>query len=144
MQLSLTHILLAGLVATVVMTLFSYALSYAVERNFKEPEILGVLLKRIAPHLNTMVYYLFGWVLHFAVGYLFVIGFGLVWENTRIHATVLNGVWMGALAGLVGIATWHITLKLHPNPPFLNLPAYYANLLVAHVIFGIGAALSYQ
>ena len=144
MQLSLTHILLAGLVATVLMTLFSYALSYAVERNFKEPEILGILLKRLAPHLNTLVYYLFGWVLHFAVGYLFVTAYSLLWENTAIKPTLLNGVWIGFVSVLAGIGIWHVTLKLHPNPPFLNLPAYYANLLVAHVIFGVGAALAYQ
>lgn len=144
MQLSLTHILQAGLAATILMTLFSYALSYAVQRNFKEPEILGVLLKRLAPHLHNIIYHLFGWALHFAVGYLFVTAYSLLWENTAIKPTLLNGLWIGFVSGLVGIAIWHFTLKLHPNPPFLNLPAYYANLLVAHVVFGLGAVLAYQ
>lgn len=129
---------LTALAATTMMTIFSYVLSYIVKVNFKEPEHLSVMLKRIPIH--DMVA---GWAVHYFVGLLFVVAYFLMWKN-GIEANTGSGLVIGAISGLIAVLVWHLTLKLHPYPPRIHRIPFYIQLVPAHIVFAIAATWVYQ
>jgi hypothetical protein len=137
------QIISGAVTGTSVMTLASYCISALKQNNFKEPQILGILIERLAashPRFNSR---LAGWALHYAVGVLFVTVYDKLWSDTRLQPNVTNGLALGALSSLPAVAVWHLTLKLHPRPPRLDREKFYAHLVTAHIIFGLFAALGY-
>lgn len=129
---------LTALAATTMMTIFSYALSYIVKMNFKEPEHLSVMLKRIPIHDKVA-----GWAIHYIVGLIFVVAYFLIWKN-GIEANIGSGLAIGAISGLIAILVWHLTLKLHPHPPRIHRIPFYIQLVSAHIVFAITATCVYQ
>lgn len=85
-----------------------------------------------------------GWVLHYVIGFIFVIGFHFFWKVTSVTPSLLSGSLLGLLCGFMGIAGWHLVFLLHPKPPSINLKEYYLHLIVAHILFGLGAAAGYK
>jgi hypothetical protein len=57
---------------TTMMTLFSYLVSLAADKNFSEPEHLGTLMHRLVPGSSKKMTQAAGWGAHYAVGLLFV------------------------------------------------------------------------
>ena len=129
---------LTALAATTMMTVFSYVLSYIVKVNFKEPEHLSVMLKRIPIHDRVA-----GWAMHYFVGLLFVVAYFLMWKN-GIEANTGSGLAIGAISGLMAILVWHLTLRLHPHPPRIHRIPFYIQLVPAHIVFAIAATWIYQ
>lgn len=123
-----------------LMTVFSYIVSALADDNFKEPELLAVLMKRLGGNWNKPLYLLAGWQLHYLVGLLFVSVYTYLWERNYLKRDLKNGLFLGFLSGIIGIGFWNATFSLHPNPPKIQLKKYFAQLLVAHLLFGAGAA----
>ena len=126
------------------MTMFSYIISRKQREQFREPVLLSILIKRLIsdkkyPKLNAH-----GWLVHYTVGTTFCTLYDYVWRRSNLNPTLANGAIIGALTGVVGITGWHLTFQLHPDPPKINLQKYYGHLLVAHVVFGMFAALGYR
>lgn len=142
--MDIAKILSGSIGGTSLMSLFSYLISDSKHKNFKEPEILGELLNRIAPDLSEKQANLAGWALHFGAGAAFTTIYDQIWEKTSIKPDIKSGAIMGAISGLIGIAVWRATIAMHPNPPIKNYTAYYKHLILAHVFFGIAAAESYK
>lgn len=142
-DMTATRIVLAAVMGTSAMTLFSYQVAQREKEQFREPELLNSLVKRLPGDTKFPVRNMEGWVIHYTVGTLFVIVYDKLWR-TRFKPSVLNGICLGAASGLIGIAGWHAVIRLHPQPPRINLKKYYPHLLVAHVVFGAFAALSYN
>jgi hypothetical protein len=136
-------IVLAGTAGTSAMTLFSYAVSEYIDKNFKEPRVLGALLERVlfTGRKNTEPA---GWLLHYGVGLAFTSAYDFIWRRTSIKPTVKNGLIMGGVSSLAGIAVWDLTFKTHPNPPAIHLKRYYGHLILAHLIFGAFTAIAYK
>jgi len=134
----------ASIGGTSLMSLFSYLISDSKNKNFKEPEILGELIKRIIPDLNEKQADLAGWALHFGAGTMFTTIYDQIWEKTSIKPDIKSGAIMGAISGLIGIAVWRATIAMHPKPPIKDYHSYYKHLMLAHVLFGIAAAESYK
>lgn len=63
---------------------------------------------------------------------------------TSVDPSFLSGSFFGLICGFIGVAGWHFVLSIHPKPPLIDLKKYYIHLLVAHIIFGWGAALGYK
>lgn len=137
-------ILSSAIVGTSAMTLLSYLISETQKKNFREPEILGQLIKSIPiVHSKTHANIL-GWSTHYIIGILFVAFYSELWEQTKIKPSIGTGAVLGVLSGLVGIVGWQIMFDTHPNPPYKNLKQYFYHLIIAHIVFGIFSTITYK
>lgn len=142
-MLSAFYIILNAILATTFMTAFSYGLSYALKKEFKEPELLNKILARLhvigssSVEINPL-----GWSIHYTVGIIFILFYEVLWESTSYTPTLGNFMFVGAFLGVLAIVVWAMVLKIHPRPPKVDYPWYYIQLFVAHTIFGVGAFLS--
>lgn len=140
-----TSISISTIVATSAMTAFSYIYSSIVNRQFREPELLNILVIRWSDRpQNLSKNSLVGWFIHYFVGLVFIVVFYMLWEKMQIDATLLSGVSFGFLAGMVGVTGWQLTFWIHPNPPDLNFKHYYIHLILAHVIFGVSGLITFN
>ena len=132
------HIITIGIIATLAMTAFSYLLSAITKRNFREPRLINLLLKRatiISTHLCSE--HIIGWAIHLFIGILFVACFLGLTVIDIFQINYSSGFLFGCLAGTVGAVFWGITLKLHPDPPKLKKIWYLIQLIPAHIVFGV-------
>src|SRR5688500_5387271 len=117
-------------VAIILMTLFSYVFSAIRKKQFKEPELLNDLLRRInIIHSSYFKNHPAGWVIHYAVGYLFVFAYYLLFQYSSINPTLWVYTVLGFGCGIVGIAGWKLTFAIHPNPPDIHFSEFYVHLL---------------
>ncbi|UII31430.1 hypothetical protein LVD17_24360 [Fulvivirga ulvae] len=140
-------ILSAAIVGTSAMTAFSYAMAVQKQKKFEEPVLLNKLIRRMMPvnKLKPDDEGLTGWWLHYAVGVLFLVVFDHMWRKGKVKPYLPNTLWLGGLAGLVGIGIWKGTYKIHPNPPEdIDLKSFYGQLFVAHLIFVATAAFGHR
>lgn len=142
--MAVTAIIFGALIGTSLMTLFSYFLSKKTDRNFREPDILNQLLFDLQLIEFKKKPLIPGWILHYVVGFIFVVGFHVFWNVTTVNPSQISGSILGLFCGFIGIAGWHLIFKLHPKPPSIALKKYYIHLLVAHIIFGWGSAVGYK
>lgn len=136
-------ILISAFSGTTLMTLFSYLLTYILKTQFKEPVLLYKLLKTSAWIEEDSIHVTAGWLLHYAVGIGFVTIYYLLWNFTALQPTFLNGALLGLASGFVGVGVWWIILKIHRTPPPIDRGGFFLHLVVAHIIFGIGATTCY-
>jgi riboflavin transporter FmnP len=137
-------IILATLLGTTVMTLFSYIISEAFRKLFKEPVLLNILIDRAGiAEIHDSRKNIIGWVLHFLVGLLFVIIYDRIWAWTTLEPSWTTGLIFGAVSGLVGIGAWMTMFAIHPREPRIHFKEYYLQLFFAHILFGLGATAVY-
>ncbi|MEO5572714.1 MAG: hypothetical protein ABIT08_06975 [Bacteroidia bacterium] len=139
-----TKILSSAIAGTSAMTLFSYLVSESKNKNFREPEILSQLIKRLPIQNSKTSADISGWCAHYTVGIIFVALYHELWKETKIKPSITSGITLGALSGLVGIGTWQGIFGMHPNPPSKNLKKYFKHLMIAHMVFGAFSAISYK
>ena len=125
-----------------MMTLFSYLVSLATDKNFSEPEHLGTMMHRLIPGTSKKETQLAGWGAHYAVGLLFVLAYRELWKTGKIKKTIVNGVILGALSGALAVLVWKGTMKAHPAPPWIDFTNYYIQLVPAHIVFAVCATLT--
>ena len=135
---------LTGIGGTTVMTASSYLMSLMADENFREPEHLEVLIGRLAPHLSKKAKVLAGWGAHFAMGFVFASVYVELWETKKIKHNLKNGLILGLISGILGFLIWKATFKVHPLPPWLNFDHYYLQRIPAHVVFAVGATVTYR
>lgn len=139
-----SNILLPTMVGTSAMTLFSYLVSEQKHENFREPDVLRQLIKRLPTTESNDSAEVAGWGGHYAAGLLFVLVYHQLWKQNKIKPSIMSGALLGAASGLAGIIVWKIAFMVHPNPQRKNLNNYFRHLLFAHVVFGISSALTYK
>lgn len=135
---------LSTIAGTSAMTLFSYLISEANDENYKEPEVLGQLIKRLPDGPSNEKARIAGWGGHYAAGLAFELIFNEVWEREWMKPSIASGALMGVTSGVAGIVAWKVAFDAHPNPPVKNLKKYFAHLMLAHVVFGVSSALTYK
>jgi Na+/proline symporter len=138
------EILTSGLAGTTFMTLFSYLVSLADGENFSEPERLGQLTGRLIPKLDKQQSQALGWLGHYGVGLLFALVYAELWRRGKLKPDLKTNLWLGALSGLLAVAVWKTTFKMHPLPPSLSFNKYYLQLVPAHLVFAVFAGIGYQ
>lgn len=136
--------LVAGVTGTTFMTLFSYLVSLADGENFSEPERLGQLAGRLIPKLDKQQSQALGWLGHYAVGLLFALVYVELWRKGKLKPDWQTNLWLGGISGLLAVAIWKATFKMHPLPPALSFNKYYLQLVPAHVVFALFAGIGYQ
>lgn len=137
-------VLTAGITGTTFMTLFSYLVSVAEEENFSEPERLGQLADRLLPKLSKEQCQALGWLGHYGVGLLFALVYVELWRRRWPRSSIKTNLIVGGISGLMAVAIWKTTFKMHPFPPALNYNKYYIQLVPAHVVFAVFAGIGYQ
>lgn len=138
------EILAGGLTGTTFMTLFSYLVSLADGENFSEPERLRQLAGRLVPKLDKQQSQALGWLGHYGVGLLFALVYAELWRSGKLKPDLKTNLWLGGLSGLLAVAVWKTTFKMHPLPPSLSFNKYYLQLVPAHVVFAVFAGIGYQ
>jgi hypothetical protein len=136
--------LISGVTGTTFMTLFSYLVSLADGENFSEPERLGQLAGRLIPKLDEQQSQALGWLGHYGVGLLFALVYVELWHRGKLKPDLKTCLWLGGLSGLLAVAVWKTTFKMHPLPPSLNFKKYCLQLVPAHIVFAVFAGLGYQ
>lgn len=142
--MELTKIVLGGLVGTTIMTAFSYMCGILFSKEFGEPKLLNKLLNRsFSGDEDVKEDSPLGWIIHFAIGILFawIMHLFFLWTD---HTTWPIGSLLGLAMGMLGVLGWALVLNLHRSPPKLELTEFYLQLVVAHVIFGLGTVLAFK
>jgi hypothetical protein len=142
-QTHIPEVLSGALAGTSAMTLYSYVLSSKKNKQFREPELLAILLKRLFPESKKSTTQMEGWILHYGVGLLFTAVYDRIWRKTK-GPSLPSSLLLGAISGLIGIGVWKKTFDLHPDPPSIHFKKYYGHLFVAHLVFGAFTALGYR
>ncbi len=137
-------ILSATIVGTTAMTLFSYLVSLKTKKDYTEPKLLDEIAQENLPQVDEDITKPASWVTHYGVGMAFTGVYSQVWEHTSIKPSVASGAVLGALSGVAGILGWSQAFKIdtHHSEEFRR--KYYTQLMAAHIVFGIGAAVGYK
>ena len=134
----ISEIVTTGIIATLGMTAFSYIFSYIFKSNFKEPQLLNILIDRLQLFRSSIHReHILGWTIHFSIGMFFVIVFLLLLFYKLVDFSLITGLLFGLGAGLVGVCVWSFVFLVHRNPPDIKRWLFYIQLIIAHIIFGI-------
>lgn len=135
-----TRTILSGIIGVIFMTLFSGVLSRYSKTEFIEHRVLSKLLRKlgfskfmsdtiaIKSHLMT------------GIGFNYVNKFLI--DKKIVVPSFRSAVTTGFFEGLAGVLIWSVVFKFHPNPPKMNLKAYFTQLVFAHIVFGVFTILS--
>lgn len=138
-------IILGTVVSTTLMTIFSYIVSRLRNRQFTEP----VLLNRMLCGFGILKEYqlernITGWIIHYAVGLLFLLSYYFIWSKTTLDPTISTALILGCFSGLAGIIGWAILFRIQSVPANIRVSEYYTQLFIAHVIFALTATITYR
>ena len=125
--MAILEIGIGSFIGTIFMSLFSYFMSDLVSEKLGEATLLNMLIENAN---NSSVNPIVGWIVH--------------WLYVAILPLWVTSVLTGALSGIIGIIGWLIMFYLHPRPPKLNFPLFFKQLFVAHILFALGAFLSFH
>ncbi|MFH6995030.1 hypothetical protein [Flavobacterium sp. FlaQc-48] len=137
------QLLVVSITATSAMTAFSYAASRKFRELYKEPVLLSYMLKIFKVKLAKQSETTWGWILHYLIGFLFVIIYHWLWTKDILPLSFLSALLLGAVSGIIGIIGWMIIFNISHHKPDIDFKGYYIQLFIAHVIFGIVAAAIY-
>ncbi|WP_373055772.1 hypothetical protein [Zunongwangia sp. H14] len=143
--MNIALILLSAFTATAVMTIFTYICAAVRHSQFKPPELLNQLSSSASTiPLKVGKNNVLGWIIHFAIGLAFVLIFEWIWNNFSVETSILSGAVFGFFAGIVGIGGWKTMFAINTDPPNIELRSFFIQLLVAHILFGITAAVVFM
>lgn len=146
--MKIAKILVAGIVGTSFMTLYSYIISKREKDQFVEPVLLNELVDRSGslPDINNdeKGTHPAGWLGHYGIGVAFVLAYYVLWRRSLNSPGIVKGLLIGAASGLVGIASWKIMFAANSNPPQNDRYRYYRQLFIAHLIFSVFATYGYK
>ena len=137
------RIILATLLGTTLMTIFSYLISNLFNKLYKEPILLNYLLHYLGINMRDSAKRISGWVIHYIIGFVFVVGYDLLWQY-KIQFSWLSGIIFGMISGIIGIISWMLMFKVPDDKPKIDYKGYYIQLFFAHIIFAIGVVIIYK
>lgn len=140
---TILKIILGVLVGTSLMTLCSYFFSHLLNKQFREPVLLHQLLERSLMLDKPKIPAWIGWLLHYSVGISFVILYHFFWHSTAVDPNATSGLLLGLASGLLGVSGWLFFFWIHSEPPSIDFKTFYLQLIVVHLIFGLGATFGY-
>lgn len=129
------NILLAAVVGTTSMTLFSYLVSRKKNKDFKEPKLLGKMVHRAVPEIKKPEARVAGWFLHCGTGLAFTIIYKVLLDHTKLKSNLPEAVLLGVANGVIAVGIWGTVFMIHPNPPKIHFKKFFGHLVLAHVFF---------
>jgi len=139
-------IIIAGIVGTTFMTLYSYLKAKKENQEYVEPILINKLIdnSKILPPISDEEIHPAGWLLHYGTGIGFVSLYYLLWKRALTKPTLLKIFILGSLSGLAGIVVWKSLFMQHDRPPQNYRYGYYRQLLIAHLVFTFSALPTYK
>lgn len=139
-------IIIAGIVGTTCMTIYSYLKAKKEKEHYVEPVLLNELIdnSKNLPVIEKEETHPAGWTLHYATGVLFVLAYWLLWRKALYRPTIAKIITIGSLSGMTGILVWKILFSSHSDPPRNNRNGYYRQLFFAHIVFSVFAIVTYK
>ena len=137
------QLLIITIVATSAMTWFSYVMSKNFRELYKEPVLLSFALKKTNINLSEKSRKILGWLIHYIIGFLFVMGYHIVWVKDILPISPLSALILGVISGVIGILSWIIIFKMTNHQPPIDFKGYYIQLFFAHIIFAFTATALY-
>ncbi len=138
--MELLKVLVAGIVGTVMMTVFSYLISRLRSQQFREPKLLNMILRRSNhEHMNPSNNSVIGWVVHFSIGIILMTLFYIFHLIFSFDISIISIGAYGIFAGFLAILSWHIMFYISARPPDISLKEFYIQLFIAHLLFALGA-----
>ncbi|SDS23291.1 hypothetical protein [Gramella sp. MAR_2010_147] len=140
--MELFKVVIAGLLGTIFMTSFSYIVSIITSRQFKEPRLLNMILRRSNhEHMNPSNNSIIGWVLHFSIGIILMTLFNLFRLFFSFNISLISLITYGIISGILAILSWHLMFYISSRPPDIALKGFYIQLFFAHILFAFGAII---
>jgi hypothetical protein len=137
------QLLIVSITATTTMTLFSYAVSKTFREVFKEPVLLSYILVKLKTHRPLQSETTWGWLLHYIIGFLFVLAYHYIWVRDILPVSFLSALLLGASSGIIGVISWIIIFQIANHRPNIDFKGYYLQLFFAHIIFALTATAIY-
>lgn len=135
---------ISSIIATSVMTIFSYVVSSSFRELYKEPILLSYCLSSFHISISNRVKRILGWLIHYTIGFIFVIGYHIIWNHRIMEIGWLSALILGAVSGIIGILSWLVIFKISKYEPNIDFKGYYLQLFFAHVLFGLAALPIYK
>jgi len=130
-----SNVVAGAIAGTAAMTLFSYFLSGKKDKDFREPALLGKMVKRILPPSENSFSEVAGWMMHGSMGLLFAWIYKRLPEIRKMYPDLPDEVFVGLANGVAGVLLWKFVFSIHPDPPEIDFKRFYQHLILAHVIF---------
>lgn len=145
--MKLIYAILAGIAGTAAMNLVLYLLSLATHRVLNVPQLLGtMLLGRTHPDGSLSASNstrAVGYLAHFIVGILYIIGYLALWESGVGTVTASWSLLIGFSNGILAMVIWYFFFMIHQKPPLIKLESYLVTMVFSHIFFGFVATLVY-
>ena len=125
---------------TIMMTSFSYLLSAASGNDYREPRLLATMLHR----LGVKPSYPAGWLAHFAAGFAWAPILRRMATRLQKKRPLTKILVLGLSSGVAAVAIWRSMFALHPNSPRNNRKTFYAQLVLAHMIFSLPFSMDHS
>ncbi|AWK05809.1 hypothetical protein HYN56_16845 [Flavobacterium crocinum] len=126
------------------MTWFSYAMSKKFRELYKEPVLLAYAIDKMKIKIAEKTAKTSGWISHYAIGFLFVLGYHFLWLDYPELVSPARVLLLGAASGIIGILSWMFIFEMTHYNPQINFKGYYIQLFFAHMIFAITARVLYS
>ena len=130
-------IFISGIIGTAVMTGFSHVMELITGHKFNEAHLLNGLIDR--SNFSTSKIegnHFLGWVIHFIIGVCMAAALYCYYFYLADNVLIWTGIFLGFILGIIGITGWSMLINVHSNPPKITWKFFFAQLIVAHVIFG--------
>lgn len=135
-------IIVAGIIGTAVMTLFTNVIAFLFKERCKVVRVLGTMLtfqttpdKGLSNQLSALM---IGTVAHYFVGIVFSFVYAWLWSQEIVDENFYEAGILGFVTGIFAMVVWRIFIALHSNAPYLPLVLYLSAILLGHVFFAIG------
>ncbi len=138
------RIMIGALVGTTLMTFFSYLVSAAFQKLYKEPVLLKYILLNSGFELTKKQTATAGWIIHYLIGVAFILIYHFLWKSDLVALTWINGLFLGIGSGVLGILGWVVMFKVSDFKSDIGFTGYFTQLLIAHVIFALSALAVYK
>jgi hypothetical protein len=134
----------AGIAGTSIMTAFSYILSLAKDKNFKEPLLLSLMLQALNPSIKEKPANIAGWQLHYMTGIAWAAVYIYFLKKLKRKPSFSAACIFSVICAGLAVRIWKTCFKLHPDPPKTDFKEFYRQLVVAHFLFSISMSTSYS
>ncbi|MFP9119059.1 hypothetical protein ACLI08_14805 [Flavobacterium sp. RNTU_13] len=143
---TIEKIIIAGVVGTTFMTLYSYLKARKENQEYVEPIMINKLIDNSEdlPQIHDEESHPSGYILHYATGIGFMAVYYMAWEKALSKPTLSKILLIGVLSGVTGIAVWKLLFAQHSRPPQNYRHGYYRQLFIAHIIFTLFAISTYK
>jgi len=138
------NFIISGIVAVIAMTLFSAIYNTFTKDEFREPNLLTQIFKKLFQRTLHKPLYVYGWLVHFLIGFVFLGLYEFTWRWFAIERSIDIAVLFGLVSGFLGIIGWYFMFKAVRYTYHFNYAHYYFHLVLAHIVFSVVAVFVYM